>query len=190
MVLIQKQLNGDVFFLIGGTVVASLSEDVTFNLSFKRGGIDIIDEVGRRYFLEWGFVTQTQILPAAAVAFTGDLPTLWTLLVTYFFNELHATGGGGGGGGLETNIVSASGNYNILTTNYIIYAVGNGNFRLPTIGASIGQFYRIYANNNTVNVLCDDPAGDRITNLISITLKKYDQATFRAIATNLWLIGD
>lgn len=108
--------------------------------------------------------------------------------VTDALNNLLA---GGGGGVVESNIIAVNTNYTLLTTDYIAYATASGiGIRLPTIGLIIGMVYRIFANNNTINVLCDDPAGDRINGQISISLKKWDSATFRAIAPNKWLIGD
>jgi hypothetical protein len=206
------QRNGDfVYFLRNGQQRATLQKDATMNLSNNREGIVVIDAQGNSFVINYQEVTFTQVFPAAAVAFTGTVVDLWTLLVSSFFNELHKVGSltsddvtnnslvAGvtvtdalnnlvAGGGLETNITGQSGNYSILTTDYIIYATGNANFRLPTIGASIGQYYRIFANNFNVNVLCDDPAGDRITGQISVSMKKYDSATFRAIYANQWLI--
>ena len=213
-ILIQK--NGAfVSFLQGGFVRATLNEDCTMNLSNKRQGIEFIDIDGKSYFLPFQAVTSTQVAPAAAVPFTGTLVQLWQLLTGLFFNELHSTAGIitsddvinlsgvtgatvtdalnnlAAGGGLENNIVSTAVNYSILTSDYIVYATAsNIGIRLPTIGTNIGQFYRIYANNNSINVLCDDPSGDRIIGQISISLKKWDSATFRAIYTNQWLISD
>ena len=213
--LIQKQLTGEVWLIENGSIVASILNDCTINCSYKRAGLEVIDESGRRFIIELGRVDSTQVLPAAAVPFTGDLDSLYTLLVTSFLNEFHTQAGAvvtsddvtnlsvvpganvtqalnnlAAGGGLETNITGQSGNYSILLTDYIIYATANASFRLPTIGANIGQVYRIYANNYNVNVLCDDPSGDRITGQISVSLKKWDSATFRAIYSNQWLIGD
>lgn len=182
--------NGDfVELVVNGVIRAALQRDCTMNISTQRQSVEIVDSEGLSYTIFVAAVLETQVLPAAAVPFSGDLVALWTLLVQQFFNELH-TSISGGGGVVEDNIIYQSGNYSIVTTNYIIVAIGNGNFRLPTIGSDLGQIYRIFANNNTVNVLCDTPSGDSIIGQISVTLKKYDSATFRALASNLWLIGD
>jgi len=42
-------------------------------------------------------ITETQVLPAAAVAFSGDAYDLGLLLSTSFFDDASANGGGGGG---------------------------------------------------------------------------------------------
>lgn len=214
--LIQKQLNGDVWLTNGGSILAGFTESVTLNLSWKRAGVEVVDVNGKRYYIELNRVAETQVLPAAAVPFTGDLVALWTLLTGSFFNELHAgvlptitsddvvnnstvTGvtvtdaldNLAAGGGLETNITATGVNYSILSTDYIIYATApNISIRLPSISTDIGQYYRVFANNNPITILCDDPAGDRITGQISVTMKKYDSATFRALYSNQWLIAD
>ena len=72
-----------------GQIVQSFSEKVTLNLSHKRAGIDIIDTNARRYFLPVSSVLEVQILPAAAVSFSGTILDLWELLVNDFFDELH-----------------------------------------------------------------------------------------------------
>jgi len=214
--LIQKQTSGDVWLVENGQISSSIQEDCTINCSPRRAGLEIVDASGRLFFIELVRVQETQINPAAAVAFTGSLQDFYTLMVTSFFNEFHSGAGGAitsddvanlstvtgatvtdalnnlaAGGGLENNIVSTAVNYSILTSDYIVYATAsNIGIRLPTIGTNIGQFYRIYANNNSINVLCDDPSGDRIIGQTSIQLKKWDSATFRAIYTNQWLISD
>jgi hypothetical protein len=187
--IIQKQLNGDVWLTNGGSILAGFTESVTLNLSYKRAGVEVVDVNGKQGFIELNRVAETQVLPAAAVPFTGDLVALWTLLTGSFFNELHLDGGGGGV--IEDNITATGVNYSILTTDYIIYATAPGiSIRLPTIGTDIGQVYRIFANDNSITVLCDDPSGDRIVDDLSIDLKKWDSATFRAIYTNQWLVAD
>lgn len=190
--LIRKELSGEVTFWRNGKLFATLDEVAAFELNERRGGIEIVDQYGYKILIETSQVRQTQIFPAAAIAFTGTVAQLWTLLVNGFFTELHkANSGGGGGGGLETNILAKGVNYSITTSDYIIYATANNiTLRLPTIGANIGQFYRIYANNRSITVACDDPAGDRITGLVSVQLSKWDSATFRAIYSNQWLISD
>ena len=186
--LIQKQTSGDVWLVENGQISSSIQENCTINCSPRRAGLEIVDASGRLFFIELGRVQETQINPAAAVAFTGSLQDFYTLMVTSFFNEFHS--GAGGGGGIEGNILGVSGNYSVLSSDYILYATAAANIRLPTIGANIGQFYRIYANNFNVSVLCDDPSGDRITGQIDVQLSNYDSATFRAIYTNQWLISD
>jgi len=190
-ITIQKQTNETVFFIQNGQILTALNRDCTMNLNDDYSGIFIIDKEARRFNLRLIDVADTQILPAAAVAFLGDLAALWTLLVQQFFNELH-TSISGGGGVVENNILQVGANYSILTTNYIIEATAsNINIRLPTIGADIGQVYRIYAPPiGQINVLCDDPSGDRINGKISVTMKKYEMATFRALSANNWRIGD
>jgi hypothetical protein len=87
--IIQKQLTGDVWLVENGENIKTLSAQCTFSLSYKKAGIDVIDLQGRQYFIPLVRVQATQILPAAEAKFTGDLDALWTLLVTYFFDELH-----------------------------------------------------------------------------------------------------
>lgn len=89
MILVQKQLTGEVHFLNGSAVIASLSENATMNLGRKRGVIQIIDELGRAFVLSAQLVSSTQVLPASAVNFSGDVESLWSILIADFFNELH-----------------------------------------------------------------------------------------------------
>lgn len=184
--------NGDfVEFVVNGVIRAVLQRDCTMNISTQRQSIEIVDSEGLSYTIFVAAVLETQVLPAAAVAFSGDLVALWTLLVQHFFNELHASISSGGGV-VENNILQVAANYSILTTNYIIEATAsNISIRLPTIGTDTGQVYRIYAPPiGQINVLCDDPSGDRINGQISVTMKKYEMATFRALSANNWRIGD
>lgn len=185
--LIQKQLNGRVFAIENGNVLADLDKDCTMNLSTKVAGVVITDEVGMKLDLPLYKVQETQILPAAAVAFTGTVTDLWALLTSSFFNELHSNSGGGI---VENNIKGQSGNYSVLTTDYIIYALAASNFKLPTIGANLGQTYRIFANGFKVTISCDDPAGDRILGETTQKISGFDMVTCRAISTNNWLIAD
>jgi hypothetical protein len=93
-VLIQK--NGAfISFLEGGVVRTTLKENCTMNLSNKRQSIKIIDSDGKEFVLYVAQVAATQIAPAAAVPFTGDLVDLWLLLNLSFFNELHKTAAAG-----------------------------------------------------------------------------------------------
>jgi hypothetical protein len=85
--LIQKQLTGEVWLIENGSIVASILNDCTINCSYKRAGLEVIDESGRRFIIELGRVDSTQVLPAAAVPFTGDLDSLYTLLVTSFLSD-------------------------------------------------------------------------------------------------------
>lgn len=150
-------------------------------------GIEVISKDSAKFTIYYKNVLQTQILPAAAVPFSGTLRDLWVLLVNGFFDELHSSVPTPP---TEETYLLTSGNYNI-DFNYknLINAANGSNFRLPTIApAYYGKAVTVFAAGFTVNVICDDPAGDRITDKISITLKKYDAATFICFSPNLWLI--
>jgi len=187
--LIVKELSGLVSFYEGGAMVKQLNAVCTMQANPKKGGVWVIDKAGREFFIDLGRVLQTQILPAAAVDFSGTVFDLWELLVNDFFEELHGTVIPPTPPTEETYLLT-SGNYNI-DFNYknLINAANGSNFRLPTIApAYYGKAVTVFAAGFTVNVICDDPAGDRITDKISITLKKYDAATFICFSPNLWLI--
>jgi len=134
--LIQKQTSGRVSIIDNGVTICDLGEYCTMRLAENRAGIIICDTSGVSFNLPFWAANETQILPAAAVDFSGTLENLWTLLSTYFFTELHTETGGGGV--VETNITGQSGSYSILTTDYIIYATANASFMLPTIGTNLG----------------------------------------------------
>ena len=101
--LIRKELSGEVTFWRSAQLIATLQEDATFTLNDRMGGIEIVDSLGIRIKILLGQVTQTQILPSAAVDFTGTVAQLWTLLANGFFNELHKANSGGGGGGSKAS---------------------------------------------------------------------------------------
>ena len=185
--LIQKQTSGRVQVLQNSQILADLSEKVTMDIAQNGQGIVVTDLDGYTFNLLMVQVAQTQILPAAAVDFSGDVSDLWTLLTDSFFIELHTISGGGK---VETNIRSEGANYSIVSTDYIIYATADISIRLPTIGTNIGQVYRIFANGFNVTIVCDDPAGDRIMGEISQNISGFDMVSARAIYTNQWLIAD
>ena len=186
--LIQKQTSGRVLIYDAGVPIADLSESCTMRLAENRAGIIISDLSGVAFKLPFWAANETQIMPAAAVDFSGTLTDLWTLLTTYFFVELHTSTGGGGV--VEANITGQSGTYSILTTDYIIYATDTLSVRLPNIGTSIGQVYRIFANGFNVLVSCNTPAGDTILGEATQTMTGMDMVTFRAISSNSWLAAD
>lgn len=186
--LIQKQTDSRVQIIDQGVIICDLSADCTMRLAENNSGIIISDVTGVSYNLQLSTANETQILPAAAIAFSGSNVALWTLLVTDFFNELHQIVGGGGV--VESNIIAVAGSYSVLTTNYIIYATANATVRLPTIGTNYGQVYRVFANGFDVLMSCDDPAGDRILGELTQNLSKFDMATFRCLYGNQWLVAD
>jgi hypothetical protein len=185
--LVQKQTSGRVQVLQNSQILADLSEKCTMDIAQNGQGIVVTDLDGYTFNLLLVQVAETQLLPAAIVAFSGDVADLWALLTTSFFIELHANSGGGT---VEGNITSVGVNYNILTTDYIIYATANVSVRLPLIGTNIGQVYRIFANGFNVLISCQDPFGDRIMGEVTQNISGFDMVSARAIYTNQWLIAD
>lgn len=93
--LIRKELSGIVSFVQpNGTVIKQLESVVTMSANPQRAGFYVCDSLGREFFISLAQVVETQILPAAAVAFSGDLSILWALLTSSFFTELHSTSSG------------------------------------------------------------------------------------------------
>jgi hypothetical protein len=95
--------------------------------------------------------------------------------------------GGGGGGVIQDNITAVAGVYIALSTDYILYATAISIITLPNI-VDVGRVYRIFANNNKVDIVADP--SDNITGLGTINIKKWESLTLRAINITTWLIGD
>jgi len=90
--LIQKQTTGEVRFYESGDLIKTLTEDVTINLNPRLSGVEIVDKSGRAYQVPTAKVGFLQVLPNAPTVFIGDAVTLFNILQSQFFNELHSGG--------------------------------------------------------------------------------------------------
>lgn len=184
---IVKELTGEVIFRDAVTkfTVKELQEDAALFLNTeKRGGIWIVDKEGREVNIQTENILRTQVLPSPVVNFTGDSRNLYELLETSFFYNL-VNPPTSGSGVVESNILLQGSNYTILTSDYIIVATANITLTLPA-SPNIGQLYKIYANNNTVQV---DRAGSQtIIGQTSVSIKKYSSFHIQYVSANNWLI--
>jgi hypothetical protein len=92
---IVKQTNGNVFIYNNATgdYVKSLTSEYVELICNDNGIVKLVQEAGAEYF-DPALVVKTQVLPAAAVAFSGNCLDLSQLLATDFFFELAGSGGG------------------------------------------------------------------------------------------------
>lgn len=209
----KRQPDGMIELLNASDVpLSTLSENSQIRRYGYNDALLIIDNVSGKQTIVWvQFLISYQLEPAAPVLFTGTLFDWWALLGTSFFPirlahahtseivdgssygganltaTLNFLLGGGGGGVIQDNITAVAGAYTALPTDYILYATAISTITLPDI-VDVGRVYRIFANNNKVDIVADP--SDNITGLGTINIKKWESLTLRAINITTWLIGD
>lgn len=96
MIDIVKLLNGNIgiYDTTSGDFIRSLSPDIVEIACNANGVVKVKQDNASVEYFDPAEVANTQVLPAAAVAFTGDCADLSELLATDFF--FVASGGGGG----------------------------------------------------------------------------------------------
>lgn len=185
---IEKKTTGDVWIVDYTTseVIKTLSATASLLLSAKTktGGIYVTDSAGRDFWIDKDLVIETKIDPAAAVAFTGTTKQLYELLeLSFFYNILNQVGAGGL---VETNIIAPAVNTTLSTSNYIVVCAASILIKLPASPA-IGQVYKIYANNNTINV-SPTTGAHTIIGKTSVDFQRYTSIIIQYVSTNNWLI--
>lgn len=189
--LVQKGLDSRVRVIRNGAILADLGEVVTMRLMESRAGIRITDLSGRSFDFWLQLITETQILPDPAVPFSGSIYTLWQLLTTFFFTELHTISGGGSGGLIEDG-TTVTGTYTILPTDERLIAGADTTvLKLPTIDTTFGRVYKVWADRYTgTRIDADTGATDKILDQDFIILNQWEMVTLRCFRANVWLIGD
>jgi len=187
---IVKELTGEVSInsTTGGNTIKQMDVDACLFFSNRRkaGGVYIVDSLGGEFWLDVSLVDSTQILPSAAVDFTGTPRDLYELLeASFFYNVVNPPSGGGGGGVIESNILLQGSNYTITTSDYIIVATTAITLTLP-LSPSVGQVYKIYANANTVQI--DANVGQQLIGKTSVSIRKQSAVIVQYIKTNAWAI--
>ena len=183
---IVKELTGEVSIndYTSGETIKQLTESSALIYADDRltGGVWVIDKDGQSYTVETSRVVDTQILPAAAVAFTGTTKDLYELLEkSFFLNILNPVSGGGGVN--ETNILLQGINYTITTADYIIVATADITLTLPA-SPNTGQLYKIFSAANTVTLNAN--AGQNIIGKTGVTFKNNAAIMVQYVKTNFW----
>lgn len=184
---IEKKTTGDVWVVdyTTGEVIKTLSATASLLLSAKTktGGVYVTDSAGRDFWIDTDLVQETQIDPAAAVAFTGTTKDLYELLeLSFFYNILNPYAGAV----IETNIITPAVNTTLTTSDYIVVCAASILIKLPA-SPNIGQVYKIYANNNTVNV-SPTTGTHTIIGQASVSFQNYTSIIIQYVSTNNWLI--
>jgi len=184
---IVKELTGEVSIndTTSGATIKQMAVDASLFFSNRRqaGGVYVVDSLGGEFWLDVSLVDSTQISPAAAVAFTGTPRELYELLETsFFYNVVNPASSGGL---VESNIIYPAANVTLTTSDYIVVPTASIIIKLVA-SPSIGQVYKIYANNNTVTV---SPQGAHtIIGQTSISIRKYSAIIVQYVALNTWEI--
>ena len=94
-IVIVKQTNGNVFIYNANTneYVKSLTSEYVELICNDNGIVKLVQEAGAEYF-DPALVKATEVVPNAAVNFTGTCSDLSELLATDFFFELTSSSGG------------------------------------------------------------------------------------------------
>jgi hypothetical protein len=97
---IVKELTGEVSInsTTSGNTIKQMAVDACLFFSNRRqaGGVYVVDSLGGEFWLDASFVDSTQILPAAAVDFSGDARDLYELLeASFFYNVVSPSNGSG-----------------------------------------------------------------------------------------------
>lgn len=177
---IVKELTGDVSFRDAATkfTIAQLQEDAALFLNTeKRGGIWIVDKDGIEINIQTENILQTIVLPAAAVAFSGDSRTLYELLETsFFYNLVNPPSGGGGGLTTAGNGLSVRGGNEAILGGTLDQntTVDLASFNLSFINGGImtlsgGQVRTVLSQGSNYTVLNTDYAIEA-TAAITLTL--------------------
>lgn len=165
-IYIVKQLNGNVFVYnaITKDYVKSLTAEYTELICNDNGIVKLVQEKGAEYF-DPKLVTSTQIVPAAAIPFSGNCSDLSQLLATDFFFELGSSGGGCCDLDATLTVGNSAGANNIdlngnklencteitATGDLILNPVGSINCNGKTIDMTGGEIHKvplIHSQNN------------------------------------------
>ncbi len=164
---IVKLTNGNVIIQENstGNYVKSLSAEYVELICNDNGIVKLVQEVGAEYF-DPAFVVNTQVLPAAAIPFSGTCSDLSFILAADFFFELGSSGGGccdldatltvgnsAGGNDIDLNNNKLQNCSEITATGDLsLNPVGSINCNGKTIDMTGGEIHKcdlIHSQNNT-----------------------------------------
>jgi hypothetical protein len=184
---IVKELTGEVSInsTTSGNTIKQMTVDACLFFSNRRqaGGVYVVDSLGGEFWLDASFVDSTQILPAAAVDFDGTPRDLYELLETsFFYNVVNPASSGGL---VESNIIYPAANVTLTASDYIVVPTASIIVKLVAT-PSIGQVYKIYANNNITTI---SPQGAHtIIGQATVSIQNYSAIIVQYVALNTWEI--
>jgi hypothetical protein len=141
MIDIVKLANGNVaiYDSTSGDFINSLSPDIVEIECNVNGSVKIVQDNGSVEYIDPATVANTEVVPAAPIAFSGDCADLAALLSSDFF---FVVSGGGGASDLATvlGIGNSAGLFNIDLNNNDLLNTDKIDFNLATTDtAGIGQ---------------------------------------------------
>lgn len=185
---IVKELTGEVTIedANSGFVYKQLAEDAALFTSnrFKNGGVWVVDKNGEEFSIETDNVLTYELKPNPPFSFSGDTRNLYELLETSLFYNL-VNPPSGGGGVVESNITLQGSSTTLNNSQYIIVATANITLTLPS-GALVGQVYKIFANNNIVQI--NRGGSQLIIGRTSVSIRNYSAVILQYVNLNNWLI--
>lgn len=141
MIDIVKLANGNVaiYDSTSGDFINSLSPDIVEIECNVNGSVKVVQDNGSVEYIDPSTVANTEVVPAAPIAFSGDCADLAALLSSDFF---FVVSGGGGASDLATvlGIGNSAGAFNIDLNNNDLLNTDKIDFNLATTDtAGIGQ---------------------------------------------------
>jgi hypothetical protein len=141
MIDIVKLANGNVaiYDSTSGDFINSLSPDIVEIECNVNGSVKVVQDNGSVEYIDPATVANTEVVPAAPIAFTGDCADLAALLSSDFF---FVVSGGGGASDLATvlGIGNSAGAFNIDLNNNDLLNTDKIDFNLATTDtAGVGQ---------------------------------------------------
>jgi len=140
-IVIVKQTNGNVFIYNANTneYVKSLTSEYVELICNDNGIVKLVQEAGAEYF-DPALVKATEVVPNAAVNFTGTCSDLSELLATDFFFELGSSVGGCCDLSSTLTVGNSAGGNDIDLNNNDLLNVDKATFNLGTSDtAGVGQ---------------------------------------------------
>jgi hypothetical protein len=179
MIDIVKLANGNValYDTTSGDFLSSLSPDIVEIQCNINGTVKVIQDNGNVEYFDPAMVANTQVLPAAPIAFSGDCAALALLLSTDFF---FVVSGGGGAASAITYNNSVSGLTATNVQDAIDELATDLIYTVELMDALTVDFYAPYdlKINTTTNIknaptitIQDDGAAYTLTNTIAVGSK-------------------
>jgi hypothetical protein len=179
MIDIVKLTNGNValYDTTSGDFLSSLSPDIVEIQCNINGTVKVIQDNGNVEYFDPANISNTQVLPAAAIAFTGNCADLALLLSTDFF---FVVSGGGGAASAITYNNSVSGLTATNVQDAIDELATDLIYTVELMDALTVDFYAPYdlKINTTTNIknaptitIQDDNAAYTLTNTIAVGSK-------------------
>jgi hypothetical protein len=179
MIDIVKLANGNValYDTASGDFLSSLSPDIVEIQCNINGTVKVVQDNGNVEYFDPANISNTQVLPAAAIAFTGNCADLALLLSTDFF---FVVSGGGGAASAITYNNSVSGLTATTVQDAIDELATDLIYTVELMDALTVDFYAPYdlKINSTTNIknapsitIQDDGAAYTLTNTIAVGSK-------------------